>query len=49
MRLNGEVLLNWDDKGCRDPLLPRFEEHFLRERHRMGANRPGDILADGMW
>jgi hypothetical protein len=36
-RLNREVLLNWDDKGCRDPYPPRLEEHFLRERYRMVA------------
>ena len=33
--LNREVLLNWDDKGCRDPYRCRFEEHFLHERYRM--------------
>jgi hypothetical protein len=37
VRLDREVLLNWDDKGCRDPFPPRFEEHFLRERYRMVA------------
>jgi hypothetical protein len=31
------VLLNRNDKGCRDPCPPRFEEHFLRERYRMVA------------
>ena len=29
-RLNGKVLLNWDDKGCSRSLLAQVEEHFLQ-------------------
>src|ERR1019366_5229999 len=36
-RLNGKVLLTWDDKGCRGLYHSRFEEHFPRERYRMVA------------
>ena len=28
MRLNGKVLLNWDDKGCLGSYPSQFEEHF---------------------
>jgi hypothetical protein len=37
VRLNREVLLNWDDKGCRGPCPLWFEEHFLRELRREAA------------
>ena len=34
-RLNGKVLLTWDDKGCLGTYRSRFEEHFQRARYRM--------------
>jgi hypothetical protein len=34
-RLNGKVLLTWDDKGYRGLYHSQFEEHFLRARYRM--------------
>ena len=36
-RLNGKVLLTWDDKGCLGTYRSRFEEHFQRARYRMVA------------
>ncbi len=36
-RLNGKVLLTWDDKGCLGLYHSRFKEHFPRERYRMVA------------
>jgi len=36
-RLNGKVLLTWDDKGCLGPYHSGFEEHFLRARYRLVA------------
>jgi hypothetical protein len=36
-RLNGKVLLTWDDKGCLGTYRSGFEEHFLRTRYRTVA------------